>query len=216
MLERDPANEPLAIEARSFALIDECIPEPRKYTGDLWQVARRVIHTVGDPTILDDLILSTAALECGVRALAKGATIITDTAMAREGITRRWTDGRSVRFLTLSQIACEEEAKRLRTTRLAAAIRCVTQDLGGAIFAIGNAPTALFALLDALNSGAPQPALIIGMPVGFVNAAQSKEALAKSPYPHFTLLGTRGGSAMAAACVNALFAIRKSREEEMV
>lgn len=216
MLERDPASEPLTIEARSFALIDECLPPPRKYSGDLWQVARRCIHTVGDPTIIDDLVLSEAALESGLAALAKGTTIITDTAMAREGITKRWTKGRSVRLFALSERASEADAKRMASTRLAAAIHSVAQELGGAILAIGNAPTALFALLDALDAGAPCPALIIGMPVGFVNAAQSKEALAKSRYPHFTLLGTRGGSALAAACVNALFSILTSREEEML
>ncbi len=89
MTELDPAREPLTIEARSFALIDECVPTPRKYEGDLWQVARRCIHTVGDTGILDDLVLTEEALESGIRALANGATVITDTSMAREGITKR-------------------------------------------------------------------------------------------------------------------------------
>ncbi len=211
MTELDPARDPLAIEARSFALIDECVPTPRKYTGDLWQVARRCIHTVGDPGILDDLVLTEVALESGIRALANGTTIITDTAMAREGITKRWTAGRNVRVISLAEISVTELSG---TTRSAAAIRRVAPELSGKLMVIGNAPTALLALLEALEEGAPPPALIIGMPVGFVNAAASKEMLARTRYPHFTLLGTRGGSALAAACVNALFAVLRGREED--
>ena len=98
----------------------------------------------------------------------------------------------------------EEISRRRGVTRSRAGIEMIADRLAGQIMVIGNAPTALLALLEALNQGAPAPALVVGMPVGFVNAAQSKELLRQSPWPHFTLLGRKGGSAVAAACVNAL------------
>ena len=202
-----PAATPEAIEARSFAMIDAELPEPRPFAGPLWEVARRCIHALGDTAILPDLRLAEAALERGVAALRAGKPVFTDTRMAAAGLPARRMGRLGVPVLPLMGLASVgEEARAQGVTRAAAGIRMIADRLAGAVIAIGNAPTALLTLLEELE-GRPHeagPALIVGMPVGFVNAAQSKELLAQSPWPHFTLLGRKGGSAAAAACVNAL------------
>lgn len=203
----DPAATPEAIEARSFAIIDAELPEPRPFAGQLWEVARRCIHALGDTAILPDLRLDAAALERGVEALRAGRPLFTDTRMAAAGLPARRMDRLGVEvtpLMALSGVAGQARARGV--TRAAAGIRMIADRLAGAIVVIGNAPTALLELLKALEGRAPAtgPALIVGMPVGFVNAAQSKELLAQSAWPHFTLLGRKGGSAAAAACVNAL------------
>ena len=203
----DPAATPEAIEARSFAIIDAELPEPRPFAGPLWEVARRCIHALGDTAILPDLRLSATALERGLAALRAGKPVFTDTRMAAAGLPARRMDRLGVPVLPLMGLAGVGEAARAQgVTRAAAGIRMIADRLAGAIVLIGNAPTALLTLLEELD-GRPQeagPALIVGMPVGFVNAAQSKELLAASPWPHFTLLGRKGGSAAAAATLNAL------------
>lgn len=203
----DPAATPEAIEARSFAIIDAELPEPRPFAGPLWEVARRCIHALGDTAILSDLRLDATALERGVAALRAGRPLFTDTRMAAAGLPARRMDRLGVEvtpLMALSGVA--GQARAWGVTRAAAGIRMIADRLAGAIVVIGNAPTALLSLLEALEGRPPAtgPALIVGMPVGFVNAAQSKELLAQSPWPHFTLLGRKGGSAAAAACVNAL------------
>lgn len=203
----DPSATPEAIEARSFAIIDAELPEPRPFAGPLWEVARRCIHALGDTAILPDLRLDATALERGVAALRAGRPLFTDTRMAAAGLPARRMDRLGVEvtpLMALSGVA--GQARAWGVTRAAAGIRMIADRLAGAIVVIGNAPTALLSLLEALEGRAPAtgPALIVGMPVGFVNAAQSKELLAQSPWPHFTLLGRKGGSAAAAACVNAL------------
>ncbi|WP_308622117.1 precorrin-8X methylmutase [uncultured Desulfovibrio sp.] len=203
----EPAATPEAIEARSFAIIDAELPEPRPFAGPLWEVARRCIHALGDTAILPDLRLDAAALERGVAALRAGRPVFTDTRMAAAGLPARRMDRLGVEvtpLMALSGVAGQARARGV--TRAAAGIRMISDRLAGALVVIGNAPTALLALLEALEGRTPAtgPALIVGMPVGFVNAAQSKELLAQSPWPHFTLLGRKGGSAAAAACVNAL------------
>ena len=214
----DPAATPEAIEARSFAIIDAELPEPRPFAGPLWEVARRCIHALGDTAILPDLRLSATALERGLAALRAGRPVFTDTRMAAAGLPARRMDRLGVPVLPLMGLAGVGEAARAQgVTRAAAGIRMIADRLAGAIVLIGNAPTALLTLLEELD-GRPQeagPALIVGMPVGFVNAAQSKELLAASPWPHFTLLGRKGGSAAAAATLNALaeLALRERQEE---
>lgn len=203
----DPAATPEAIEARSFAIIDAELPEPRPFAGPLWEVARRCIHALGDTAILPDLRLGELALERGVAALRTGRPVFTDTRMAAAGLPRRRMNRLGVEVVPLMGLdGVGEMARALGITRAAAGIRMIADRLAGAIVLIGNAPTALLALLEELEGRAPEaaPALIVGMPVGFVNAAQSKELLAESRWPHFTLLGRKGGSAAAAACVNAL------------
>ncbi|MBO4335876.1 MAG: precorrin-8X methylmutase [Desulfovibrio sp.] len=201
----DTAKSPRAIEERSFAIIDALVPEPRPYSGRLWEIARRCIHTCGDCSILTDLRLSEEALNSGLCALRQGCTIYTDTRMAKEGLPSRRLSPLNCRVVSLMELAgLDTQAKAEGTTRAHAAMRTIKEQLEGAIVVIGNAPTALLCLLDCLRQGAKTPALIVGMPVGFVNAAQSKELLTKSIYPHFTLLGTRGGSPLAACCINAM------------
>lgn len=201
----DPASTPQEIEARSFAIIDAEIPEPRAFSGGLWEVARRCVHTLGDTEIVADLRLSRDGLAAGVAALRRGCTVYTDTRMAAAGLPLRRLTPLGVTVTPLMGLPGLEEISRSRgVTRSRAGITMIAGRLSGQIMVIGNAPTALLALLEALEQGAPAPALIVGMPVGFVNAAQSKELLRQSPWPHFTLLGRKGGSAVAAACVNAL------------
>lgn len=208
-IELDPANTPASIEARSFQIIEEEIPEPRPFSGELWQVARRCVHTLGDTDIIADLRLSLAGLEAGIAALLQGCTIYTDTRMAAAGLPLH-------RLIPLGVDVCpimslpglEEAAQRQNITRARAGVQMLAHKLAGQIIVIGNAPTALLALLEELEqheiASSTGPALIVGMPVGFVNAAQSKTLLHMSPWPHFTLLGRKGGSAVAAACINAL------------
>ncbi|MDE7241386.1 precorrin-8X methylmutase [Desulfovibrio sp.] len=212
----DPAVTPEAIEARSFAIIDAELPEPRPFAGPLWEVARRCIHALGDTAILPDLRLGQCALERGVAALRAGKPVFTDTRMAAAGLPARRMDRLGVPVLPLMGLAGVGEAARARgVTRAAAGIRMIADRLAGAIVLIGNAPTALLALLEELEGRPAEagPALIVGMPVGFVNAAQSKELLAQSPWPHFTLLGRKGGSAAAASCVNALAELALREQE---
>lgn len=199
------AKTPQEIESRSFAIIDTELPEPRPFQGKLWQVARRCIHAMGDVTIVDNLRLSQSALANGIAAMRRHCVIYTDTVMLAAGLVSRRMEplGISVQPLMalpdLAQIAIKKGI-----TRAQAGVELIASHMEDQIIAIGNAPTALLALLAELDNGAPAPALIVGMPVGFVNASQSKELLHASSWPHFTLLGRKGGSAVAAACINAL------------
>lgn len=207
----DPAATPEAIEQRSFAIIDAEIPEPRPFQGALWQIARRLIHTIGDPDIVAQLSFSEHAAQAGIAALRSGCIIYTDTEMARCGMTPRHLATLDVETrCILAQPNVAEQAKALQCTRSRAGILQIAPLWAGAIIAIGNAPTALLAVLECLEAGAPRPALIIGMPVGFVNAAESKALLARSPYPQLSLQGRKGGSNLAAATVNALAVLAKS------
>lgn len=204
-VELDSACTPQDIENRSFAIIDQELPPPRPFEGPLWQVARRCIHTLGDTDILGDLRLSAEGLEAGVAALSRGCTVYTDTRMAAAGLPMRRLTPLGVTVTPIMALpGLDELARAKKTTRSRAGLESLAGQMSGHIMVIGNAPTALLGLLDVLDQGAPPPALIVGMPVGFVNAAQSKELLRRSPWPHFTLLGRKGGSAVAAACVNAL------------
>jgi precorrin-8X/cobalt-precorrin-8 methylmutase len=192
-------RDPDAIYRRSFALI-RAAADLSAVPRDLRGVARRLIHTCGDASIVEDLVASPGAATRGRKALAGGAAIVVDAAMVAAGITSR-----SARcFLNDKRVPVL--AKRLRTTRSAAAVELWRPQLAGAVVAIGNAPTALFHLLEMIAAGAPRPALILGFPVGFVGAAEAKAALAENPWriPFIALRGRRGGSAMAAAAVNAL------------
>ncbi len=208
----DPAQSPDTIESRSFDIIDAEVPSPRPYEGELWQIARRMAHTTGDISIVHDTLLSQAALEAGVAALRQGCTIYTDTEMARAGMVARRLDPLGVKVECILKVpGVQEYAKEHGCTRSRAGIMLLKEKLAGNIVAIGNAPTALLALLELLENQkdyAP-PALIIGMPVGFVNAAESKELLAQSPHVHMTLRGRKGGSPLVASVINALAELSK-------
>ena len=193
------------IYRRSFAIIrDEA--DLRTVPPDLERLAVRLIHTSGMVDIVGDLMHSPDAGTAGRRALLAGAPILCDSRMVAAGITRERLPARNPVLCTLGDQSVSELAGELGTTRSAAAIELWRPHLAGAVVAIGNAPTALFRLLELLDGGAPRPALILGFPVGFVGAAESKAALAADPrgVPFVALRGRRGGSAMAAAAVNAL------------
>jgi len=202
----DYLRDPDEIYRRSFAAIRAEAALDR-LPPDIRPLALRMIHACGMTDIVDDLAWSPGAGDAGRAAIAR-ATIFCDSQMVASGIqARRLPDPARV-VCALDAPATRRIAAAERTTRSAAAVSLWHADLAGSIVAIGNAPTALFRLLEALDAGAPRPALILGLPVGFVGAAESKAALAADPRgcAFVTLRGRRGGSALAAAAVNALIA----------
>jgi precorrin-8X/cobalt-precorrin-8 methylmutase len=175
-------------------------------------VALRVIHACGDPAIAPDLVFSPGAAELGAAALTKRAAVLVDASMVAHGIVPVHLPVSNKVVCTLHDPRVAPRAKRLGLTRSAAAVDLWDEWLAGAVVAIGNAPTALFHLLERLREGAPKPAVILGFAVGFVGAAESKAALVASGVPHIALQGRRGGSAMAAAAVNALGRVASGRD----
>lgn len=210
----DPASSPSEIEARSFAIIDAEFPE-KPFSGKAWEIARRLVHTSGDVSLTMSLHLPDEAIAAGVAAIRAGAPIFTDTEMVRAGIPLRRLErfGCETRcILSFEGVAELAAAKGL--TRARAGMEILGKRLGGAIVAVGNAPTALLALLESVRALKVRPALAIGMPVGFVNAAESKELLMQQKDIHsLAIRGRRGGSPLAAAAVNAL-AIIAARETD--
>jgi precorrin-8X/cobalt-precorrin-8 methylmutase len=174
--------------------------------ADLEKLAVRVIHACGMVDIVDDLRFSAGAGRAGRAALANGAPILCDARMVAEGITRARLPAANDVICTLADPSVPALARELGNTRSAAALELWRPRLEGSVVVIGNAPTSLFHLLDMLDAGAPRPALILGFPVGFVGAAESKAMLAADSrgVPFVSVEGRRGGSAMAAAAVNAL------------
>jgi ferredoxin-nitrite reductase len=174
--------------------------------SDVAKVAVRLIHACGMTDIVTDLGYSATAVEAGRTALAAGAPILCDCRMVADGVTRKRLSANNQVICTLNEPEVPELAQKLGNTRSAAALELWKPYLEGAVVAIGNAPTALFRLLEMLDEGCPKPAVILGFPVGFVGAAESKAALAADSrnVPFLTLHGRRGGSAIAAAAVNAL------------
>ena len=192
-----------AIYRRSFAII-RAEADLACFSPIEERVAVRVVHACGIVESTRDLAFSSGAAEVAREALRAGAPIFCDARMVSEGVTRARLPANNDVVCTLSDLRTAELAAQLGTTRTAAAIELWLPRLGGSVVAIGNAPTALFRLLELISAGAPRPAAIIGMPVGFVGAAESKEALIESGLPAIVMRGRKGGSAMAAAAVNAL------------
>ena len=201
--ERDPA----AITARSFSIVRE---EARleRFGGGMQGLATRLIHACGMVEIADRLVFSEGAWEAGRAALLSGAPVLCDCEMVASGIIRRSLPAGNKVIVTLNEASVFERAKAIGNTRSAAAVELWRDRIEGSITVIGNAPTALFHLLELLDTGWQKPAAIIGFPVGFVGAAEAKAELAANPrgVPFLTLRGRRGGSAMASAVVNALAA----------
>ena len=203
-------RDPAAIYRRSFALV-RAEADLTRFPRALRPLAIRLAHAAGDIAMLDDLAWSRGAVAAGRRALASGATVLVDSAMVAAGIARdRLTAGNKV-VCTLRDPAVPALAASRKTTRSAAAVEMWQEHLAGSVVAIGNAPTALFRLLEILAAGADRPALILAFPVGFVGAAEAKDALTLlrpggfgRGLAYVTLKGRRGGSALAAAAVNAL------------
>ena len=175
---------------------------------ELREVALRLVHACGDPAIVGGLRASPGAATAGRAALRAGAVVLADTEMVAQGVIRARLPAANRVLCTLNAESVAETALRDGTTRSAAAVDLWGDALGGAVVAMGNAPTALFRLLELLEGGAPHPSLIVAMPVGFVGAAEAKQALIDGGYgvPYIALAGRRGGSALAAAAVNALAA----------
>jgi precorrin-8X/cobalt-precorrin-8 methylmutase len=198
----DYIRDPQAIYDRSFAII-RAEADLARFKGAEEDVAVRVIHACGMPEIAADLAFSPGAAEAGRDALLAGKPVLVDVEMVSHGIIRRFLKGGAVHCL-LNDPRTGLLAKELGTTRSAAAVTLWREHLEGAVVAIGNAPTALYQLMELIKDGGPRPAAILGFPVGFVGAAESKEALVAAGLPFIALRGRRGGSAMAAAAVNAL------------
>jgi len=195
------------IYRKSFAIIRaEAETNWENLPDDLAHVAVRLIHSCGMTDITKDLEASPDAVKIGRNALAGGAAILCDSQMVANGITKARLPKNNPIICTLNHPEVTELARQINNTRSAAALELWRPRLAGAVVAIGNAPTALFRLLELLDQNVDKPALILGFPVGFVGAAESKTELATNSrgVPFITLHGRRGGSAIAAAAVNAL------------
>ena len=194
-----------AIYKESFSIIRR-EADLSAFEPDLARVVVRMIHACGMTDLPRDVEASHDSAVAGVEALLAGAPLLCDATMVANGITRARLSRSNEVLCTLTDTRTAELAATLQTTRSAAALELWRDKLAGSVVVIGNAPTALFHLLDMLEQGAPRPALIIGIPVGFVGAAESKAALAANRFrvPFLTVHGRRGGSAIAAAAVNAL------------
>ena len=195
--------EPAAIEAESFRLIEAEVGT-HAFDARQWPVVRRIIHTTADFDFARITCFSPGAIDAGINALRRGEKVLCDTNMVRAGVSKpRLADFGSE---LVCHVADPEVARRARadgvTRSLVAMRRGVAEGCG--IFLIGNAPTALFELLHLAREGVARPSLVIGVPVGFVGAAESKEALLASALPFITCRGRKGGSAIAAAILNAM------------
>lgn len=193
-----------AIYERSFAII-RSEANLLRFTPDEERVAVRIIHACGMVDVANDIVFSPGMVEAASAALGAGAPILCDSNMVAHGVTRARLPANNQVVCTLSDPSVAAIAAEIGNTRSAAALELWRNRMQGAMVAIGNAPTALFRLLEILDEGVAPPAAIIGMPVGFVGAAESKEALrAYGRVPFVIVAGRKGGSAMAAAAVNAI------------
>ncbi|MFG1180434.1 precorrin-8X methylmutase [Xanthobacter versatilis] len=201
----DYVRDGTAIYERSFAII-RAEADLSRFSPEEEDVAVRMIHACGLVDAARDFVFGPGVVAAARAALQAGAPILCDAQMVAHGITRARLPASNEVVCTLRDPAVPELAEKLGTTRSAAALELWREQLAGAVVAIGNAPTALFHLLEMLDKGAPRPAAILGMPVGFVGAAESKDALAADPrgVPFAIVRGRLGGSAITSAAVNAL------------
>ncbi len=205
MIEYDYIRDGNAIYERSFAMVRE-EADLSAFTPDQAEIAIRMIHACGQVDAAQHFRFSPDFVAAARGALEAGKPILCDAEMVAHGVTRARLPARNEVICTLRSPQTPELAKAIGNTRSAAALDLWGEKLDGAVVAIGNAPTALFYLLEMLERGAPRPAAIIGMPVGFVGAMESKDALEESPLriPYAIVKGRLGGSAMTAAAVNAV------------
>jgi precorrin-8X/cobalt-precorrin-8 methylmutase len=205
MLKTDYLRDGAAIYERSFAII-RAEADLSRFSPEEAEIAVRMIHACGQIDAAKLIAFEPSFVTAARNALKGGAAILCDSEMVAHGVTRARLPTKNEVICTLRDPRVPELAAKLGTTRSAASLELWRDRLGGALVAIGNAPTALFRLLEMLDSGAPKPAAIIGVPVGFVGAAESKEAVAANSYgvPWLIVRGRVGGSAMTAAAVNAL------------
>lgn len=201
----DYIRDPAEIYRRSFEAI-RCEADLSRFSNGMEALVVRLIHACGMVDLVDDLAFSDGAFEAGQAALLDGAQVLVDAEMVSHGIIRRLLPRENDVVCLLNDERVRPLAKEIGNTRSAAQVDLWNGRLDGAVVAIGNAPTALFRLLDNIADGGPKPALVLGFPVGFVGAAESKDALIENrlDIPFIAVRGRRGGSAMAAAAVNAL------------
>jgi len=196
--------QPQEIEDKSFQIITEELGD-HPFTAEQYPVVQRVIHASADFELGRSLIFHPDAIRAGIQAIRSGKTVVADVQMVQVGVSKPRLEkfGGDVRVY-ISDPDVIEEAKRLNTTRAIISMRKAVKEAEGGIFAIGNAPTALLELIRLVKEGEAKPGLIIGMPVGFVSAAESKEELAKLDVPFITNIGRKGGSTVTVAALNAL------------
>jgi len=200
----DYIKDPAAIYALSFERV-RAAANLSRFPDDIADVVIRIIHACGMPDLAEDVAFTPDLAKKAAMALQGGAPILADCSMVVSGITARFLPQQNPIVMTLYDAALPERAMAMATTRSAAAVEDWREHIDGAVVVIGNAPTALFHLLEKLDQGWPKPAAILGFPVGFVGAAESKTALAaRTDVDFITAHGTRGGSAMASGALNAL------------
>ena len=202
---------PHEIEEKSFEIINEEAGD-HGFGPDEWKIVRRMIHTSADFEYINMVRIHPQAIEAGVKAIQNGCAIVTDTNMARVGIRKDNLApfGCVVSCLmTDPEVASEAKEKGLTRAHVAAEKGAAMVENG--IYVVGNAPTALLHLMDLIESGAAKPALVVGLPVGFVNAAESKDALIKSHIPFISNQSRKGGSNVAVSVINALALIARER-----
>ncbi len=196
--------KPEEIEELSFKIIDKEAP-PHHFSFDQWSIVRRMIHTSADFEYMESIRFHKHGIASGLEAIKNGENIITDTNMARVGIRKSDLErfGTEVKcFMTDPEVG--RIALKTGITKAKAAVDAAIQDMENGIYVIGNAPTALLRLIELVKEKKAKPALIIGLPVGFVNAAESKANLIEMDYPYISNIGRKGGSNIAASVVNAL------------
>ena len=195
---------PADIEARSMELIGQELGD-RPFPAEELSVVKRVIHTTADFDYADNLTFSPGAVAAGLSAIQAGCTIVTDTQMAFSGVNKRVLEkfgGRAVCFMSDPDVAAEAKARG--ETRATVSMEKAARLSGPLVLVVGNAPTALVRACQLMDEGKLRPALVIGVPVGFVNVVESKELLLTMPVPHIVARGRKGGSNVAAAICNAL------------
>jgi precorrin-8X/cobalt-precorrin-8 methylmutase len=201
---RPETLRPEEIEARSMEIIASLLP-PDCCRPEELPVVMRLVHASGDPLLAEAIRFHPEAVGAGVEALSRGADVVTDAQMVMLGINRGRLEQRGGKaYCAIAEETVAEESAKTGRTRAAIAIRSLAGHIDGGVVAIGNAPTAMREVLALAREGVARPALVIGMPVGFVDAAESKSALMGSDLVWVSIEGTRGGSPLAAAAVNAL------------
>ena len=203
-------SDPAAIEKRSFEIIEELLKD-KDLKGPEKDVIMRVVHATADPEFADNMAFSEGAAQAGISSIRSGCAIVTDVKMLRAGVSPDRPSGEVICLISDPDII--SEARRTGMTRAATAMRRLAESgrLDGAIVAIGNAPTALYEVMDLIRTKGVRPALVIGVPVGFVGAAESKEELlGVREVPFITCRGRKGGSPVGAAIINALIKLAEA------
>ncbi|MDP3791979.1 MAG: precorrin-8X methylmutase [Candidatus Omnitrophota bacterium] len=206
-------TSPKEIELKSFRIVDKYLADV-KLARPQKEVTARVIHATSDLNYAKDILFHPKAIRAAVTAIKKGKNIVADANMVKAGINKKILSGfggRVICFIDNKGVA--KQASRLNITRSILAMRKACKSINGGIVVIGNAPTALFEVCDMVSKGRAEPSLIIGLPVGFVGAKESKKKLRTLKIPYITNRSRYGGSSAAAACVNALLKIAKREKE---